>query len=316
MNIAQLKYFIKTAELLNYSRAAEDLLIARQSLRQSVGALEEEIGKPLFVNTKNHLSLTEYGEYLYIAGRKAVDAFDQMEQGLSQLLNRTSKLDIGFSTTLDPFILPNTDLYLRSFRARFPDVQLSVSQMLNDEVISSVMNGTIDAGFVLQMPVERKNCKMFKLAEFDVALDHYDPLVFDGRREIDALDLQGISCLGMGELAVTMSPLWEKCQAENISFPYRVVSNTLDAFYQMKHTGTVGFDILKTDVPEFSWERTSVLKGYKWEVGLLASDSCRDPSLLTLFFRYMEQSYSNNWAQYVQHYNAFKTGFNPTQSRQ
>ena len=62
MNIAQLKYFIKTAELLNYSRAAEDLLIARQSLRQSVGALEEEIGKPLFVNTKNHLSLTEYGE--------------------------------------------------------------------------------------------------------------------------------------------------------------------------------------------------------------------------------------------------------------
>ena len=84
MNIAQLKYFIKTAELLNYSRAAEDLLIARQSLRQSVGALEEEIGKPLFVNTKNHLSLTEYGEYLYIAGRKAVEAFDQMEQGLSQ----------------------------------------------------------------------------------------------------------------------------------------------------------------------------------------------------------------------------------------
>ena len=58
----------KTAELLNYSRAAEDLLIARQSLRQSVGALEEEIGKPLFVNTKNHLSLTEYGEYLYVAG--------------------------------------------------------------------------------------------------------------------------------------------------------------------------------------------------------------------------------------------------------
>ena len=62
MNIAQLKYFIKTAELLNYSRAAEELLIARQSLRQSVGALGEEIGKLLFIKTKNHLSLTEYGE--------------------------------------------------------------------------------------------------------------------------------------------------------------------------------------------------------------------------------------------------------------
>ena len=89
-----------------------------------------------------------------------MEAFDQMEQGLSQLLNRTSKLNIGFSTTLGPFILPNTDLYLRSFRARFPEVQLTVSQMMNDEVILSVMNGAIDAGFVLQMPSERKHCKM------------------------------------------------------------------------------------------------------------------------------------------------------------
>ena len=61
-NLAQLKYFLKTTELLNYSRAAEELLIARQSLRQSVGALGEEIGKLLFIKTKNHLSLTEYGE--------------------------------------------------------------------------------------------------------------------------------------------------------------------------------------------------------------------------------------------------------------
>ena len=61
-NVAQLKFFLKTTELLNYSRAAEELLIARQSLRQSVGALGEEIGKLLFIKTKNHLSLTEYGE--------------------------------------------------------------------------------------------------------------------------------------------------------------------------------------------------------------------------------------------------------------
>ena len=61
-NVAQLTYFLKTTELLNYSRAAEELLIARQSLRQSVGALGEEIGKLLFIKTKNHLSLTEYGE--------------------------------------------------------------------------------------------------------------------------------------------------------------------------------------------------------------------------------------------------------------
>ena len=64
MDITQLRYFLKTAETLNYTRAAEGLFITRQSLRQALGNLEKEIGAPLFRNEKNHLSLTEYGEYL------------------------------------------------------------------------------------------------------------------------------------------------------------------------------------------------------------------------------------------------------------
>ena len=61
MDITQLRYFLKTAELLNYTRASEALFITRQSLRQAIGAMESEIGQPLFVNTRNKLSLTEYG---------------------------------------------------------------------------------------------------------------------------------------------------------------------------------------------------------------------------------------------------------------
>ena len=314
MNITQLRYFLKTAEYLNYSRAAEELLIARQSLRQSLSALEDEIGKPLFTNVKNHLSLTEYGEYLNLAGQEALLAFDRMEQGLASLVNRRSQLNIGFSTTLTPFILPNTDLFLRAFRARFPDISLTVRQMLNDDVILAVEAGQLDAGFVLQSPCERAGCRMYRLQEFEVALDHLDPDVFGGKREVTLKDLQDVPCLGMGSLSVTMPPLCEECRRENISFPYRIVSDTLDAFYQMKHSNTVGFDILKTDVPEFSWDRTSVLKGYRWEVGLLASTRCQDSSLLSLFFRFMQQSYSNHWEQYEHIFSASDTGFDSSSS--
>ncbi len=309
MNLMQLRYFVKTAECLNYSRAAEELLIARQSLRQSIAALEEEIGKPLFSNTKNHLALTEYGAYLTLAGQEVLQAFDRMEEGLSQLISRSSKLNVGFSSTLAPFILPNTDAFLRAFRAHFPDVQLTVRQMLNDEVIEAVSSGELDAGFVLQMPCERPGCRMDVFREFEVALDHADPELFGGRRRVGPQDLQGVSCLGMGSLAVTTPPLWEVCQREGISFPYRIVSDTLDAFYQMKHSGTVGFDILKTDVPEFDWDRTSVLDGFRWEVGLLSSIRVGDPNLLTLFFRFMKQAYDSHWAQYEQNYSAAATGF-------
>ena len=310
MNLMQLRYFLKTAELLNYSRAAEELLVARQSLRQSIAALEEELGKPLFSNVRNHLSLTEYGSYLAISGQEVIRAYDEMELGLQRLANSASRLNIGFSTTLDPFILPNTDVILRSFRAQFPDIQLTVTQMVNDEVIEAVMAGRLDAGFVLQMCCERPGCRMLRLQEFEVALDHSDPTVFGGKRNIEAEELRGVACLGMGELAVTMPPLWEVCRQRQIEFPYHVVYDTLDAFYQIKHTPTVGFDILKTDVPQFDWNRTTVLSGFTWEAGLLCSRQCSNSNLLTLFFRFMEQEYSKRREQYEQAYRSFATGFN------
>ena len=152
---------------------------------------------------------------------------------------------------------------------------------------------------------------MRPLQEFEVALDHFDPSVFGGKRRVEPEELQGIACLGMGSLPVTMRPLWEYCQERKIEFPYQIVSDTLDAFYQMKHSGIVGFDVLKTDVPEFSWDLTSVLDGFRWEVGLLCSDSFEDTSLMTLFFRFMEQAYSTRRARYEKDYKAAVTGFDP-----
>ena len=92
MDITQIRYFLKTAELLNYSRAAEQLFIARQSLRQSIAALEKELGLPLFSNEHNRLSLTQYGAYLAVSGAEAVQAFDNMLAGFERFANRQTQL--------------------------------------------------------------------------------------------------------------------------------------------------------------------------------------------------------------------------------
>lgn len=72
MNISQLRYFLKTAELLNYTQAAEALFITRQSLRQAIASMEEELGVPLFDITHNHLTLTGEGDYLRISAAKVI----------------------------------------------------------------------------------------------------------------------------------------------------------------------------------------------------------------------------------------------------
>ena len=107
MDITHIRYFLKTAELLNYTRAADQLFITRQSLRQAIAAMEAELGQPLFVNTRNKLALTEYGAYLAVSGADVVGAFDRMQEGLNRLAKRETVIRAAFSVSLFPFILPD-----------------------------------------------------------------------------------------------------------------------------------------------------------------------------------------------------------------
>lgn len=48
MNLQQLYYFQAISRLKNYTKAAEQLLVAQSSLSHSIGDLERELGVPLF----------------------------------------------------------------------------------------------------------------------------------------------------------------------------------------------------------------------------------------------------------------------------
>ena len=47
MNLSQLYYFRKLAELEHYGKASEELFITQPSLSNSIGNLEKELGVPL-----------------------------------------------------------------------------------------------------------------------------------------------------------------------------------------------------------------------------------------------------------------------------
>ena len=64
MTIHQMRTFHVVCRELNYSTAADKCYISRQALRQSIAALENELGGPLFLNHANHIGLTHKGERL------------------------------------------------------------------------------------------------------------------------------------------------------------------------------------------------------------------------------------------------------------
>lgn len=64
MELRQLRYFVETADCLNFSEAARKLFVSQSSLSEQVKKLEDEIGKPLFVRSSRGVSLTDAGAVL------------------------------------------------------------------------------------------------------------------------------------------------------------------------------------------------------------------------------------------------------------
>jgi len=62
MEMHQVRYFLAVAEVLNFTRAAEECHVAQPSLTRAIKQLEEELGGDLFRRERPHAQLTELGQ--------------------------------------------------------------------------------------------------------------------------------------------------------------------------------------------------------------------------------------------------------------
>ena len=62
MNLNQLYYFQKVAQLQHYHQAARELNISQPSLSRSISNLEEDLGVQLFKKNGRNIELTKYGK--------------------------------------------------------------------------------------------------------------------------------------------------------------------------------------------------------------------------------------------------------------
>ena len=80
MNLSQLNYFKKLAEVLHYTRAAQELFITQPTLSGAISSLEKELGAPLFERNGRSMALTTYGEVFYEHVCLALRAIDDLRR--------------------------------------------------------------------------------------------------------------------------------------------------------------------------------------------------------------------------------------------
>jgi LysR family cyn operon transcriptional activator len=148
MELRQLKYFITSADTLNFTEAARQCFITQSTLSQQIKQLETELGVQLFERIGKRVFLTETGrDFLPYARQTVADA----EYGVQRIKDmeelRTGRLCIGTTFGLSALI---TDAIAR-FSEQYPEVHLEVMFLKQDELIEAVRERKVDSALTFEM---------------------------------------------------------------------------------------------------------------------------------------------------------------------
>ena len=147
MNLSQLYYFRKLAELQHYTKAAKELFITQPTLSGSISSLEQELGVSLFQKAGRNVELTKYGaEFL-----KYVNAsLEQLDKGIALMKGYSGEgdggvIDLGCIITLQTEFLPRLLNGYSSVNER--KTEFNINQKPSQELLCGIVEGKHDVAF-------------------------------------------------------------------------------------------------------------------------------------------------------------------------
>ena len=147
--LRQLRYFVAVARHQHFTRAAEELLLAQPALSQQVRKLERELGVQLFDRGHHSVTLTAAGAALLERAERILGDVDvALDEARSFAGRITGRVRLGAWQSMEVG-LPNL---LASFRAAYPGVGVAVTEMVSDDMLGGVRNGSLDAAMVVHRP--------------------------------------------------------------------------------------------------------------------------------------------------------------------
>ena len=148
MEMRQLKYFITSADTLNFTEAARQCFITQSTLSQQIKQLETELGVQLFERIGKRVFLTETGrDFLPYARQTVADANYGMQRIKDMEELKTGRLCIGTTFGLSALI---TDAIAR-FSEQYPEIHLEVMFLKQDELIDAVRERKVDFALTFEM---------------------------------------------------------------------------------------------------------------------------------------------------------------------
>jgi DNA-binding transcriptional LysR family regulator len=146
MEVRQLQIFRTLAEELNFTRTAELVHTVQSNVTAQIKALEEELGMPLFDRLGRRVTLTDAGRRFQPFAEQALMAMEQGQHALQAGTEPSGPLRIAAPESVLTYRLPQV---LRTYRRRFPLVELMFKPFVDVDICSLLETGQFD--FAIEM---------------------------------------------------------------------------------------------------------------------------------------------------------------------
>lgn len=146
MNLTQLRYFVRVAEMGSFSKAAIELDVAQPALSRQVRLLETDLRVTLLQRTGRGVLLTEAGKRLYDHAVSILQLVAHAREDISA--NRgeaTGRIVIGLPPSMGRMLtLPLVD----AFKQHLPRARLAIVEGLSAHIVEWISTGRVDLGLI------------------------------------------------------------------------------------------------------------------------------------------------------------------------
>src|SRR5687768_12157435 len=142
MDLKQLEYFVRVAELGSFTRAAIALDVAQPALSRQVRLLEVELRQNLLTRNGRGATPTEAGQLLLEHGRGILHQVQRAREELGRVRGALAgRVAVGLPPSVAKVMAVPL---IREFRSRMPEATVSVSEGLSAAMQESLAKGRLD----------------------------------------------------------------------------------------------------------------------------------------------------------------------------
>ena len=150
MNISlrQLRAFVTLAHCQSFAEASEMLHLSQPALSVAIKNMEQEVGGSLFSRSTRSLALSPEGRNFLPIARRLLADWDQAFDDLGRAFTlQQGKISVA---VMPSFAMNQFPEALAPFQQAYPDINISVEDVVMESVIDAVREGQVDLGITFE----------------------------------------------------------------------------------------------------------------------------------------------------------------------